>query len=131
MREIKFRVWDKEKKKLTDDFYFHEFTDVNCFFSEGCCAFSLDDVIFMQYTGLKDKNGKEIYEGDIIKKIGDIKTYSIVFDSVLAAYLMDDGTGGYGLNQMLLRDFEVIGNIYESPELLEFKNPQPTKKTNE
>ncbi|WP_170019229.1 YopX family protein [Campylobacter sp. RM16190] len=131
MREIKFRVWDKEKKKLTDDFYFHEFTDVNCFFSEGCCAFSLDDVIFMQYTGLKDKNGVEIYEGDIIKKIGDIKTYSIVFDGVLAAYLMDDGTGGYGLNQMLLRDFEVIGNIYENPELLEFKNPQPTKKTNE
>lgn len=52
MREIKFRAWDKEKAKMDKNFRFGEFNDVNDYFAD-------DDFIFMQYTGLKDKNDKK------------------------------------------------------------------------
>ncbi|QKG28777.1 YopX family protein [Campylobacter sp. RM16187] len=125
MREIKFRAWDKKLKRIRKVVRI-DFSDLTADLFHSTSANSrsyvhlrrFTDIELMQCTFLRDKNGVEIYEGDIIKKTGDIKTYSIVFDGVLAAYLMDDGTGGYGLNQMLLRDFEIIGNIYENSELL-------------
>jgi len=77
----------------------------------------IDDFKISQYTGLKDKNGVEIYEGDIVKSLG-VSDYCFGVRPV--EYINSSFTvKGYGL---LERMVEVIGNIYENPELLESKN---------
>lgn len=147
MREIKFRAWIFEKKQMQkvyglcwsegdwqievlkdenqeiDDIiknpeYFEFWTDKS-------------EAILMQYTGLKDKNGKEIYEGDIVR--------TVMLDcQVLFGIPIIDDNEGYSDNQIAgfyLRGIvhedrrerhmdgieEVIGNIYENPELLKEK----------
>lgn len=79
---------------------------------------SLDNVKLMQSTGLKDKNGVEIYEGDIIKNSYD-EIYTVKwFDA--AFYLEEKYNGGFDYHELHLEDNKkVIGNIYENPELLE------------
>ena len=72
----------------------------------------------MQYTGLKDKNGVEIYEGDIVKYIGQLnpdryKLFIIEWDDKLAGFY----AGGGQIQRT--KGYEVIGNIYETPELLD------------
>lgn len=121
MREIKFRVWDRIKKEfeLIDSLY--ELQKMNLSDAE----FLNKD--FLQFTGLEDKNGVEIYEGDVIQYYPEdgIAIAQIVFDEN-----EDEGTFLCGFNCRLLnnidypdeeydaRELEVIGNIYENPELL-------------
>ena len=68
-----------------------------------------------QYTGIKDKNGKEIYEGDIVRlpEDEDYKYYSIIYSKNRLGFTLSNGCG-FGLSYGI----EVVGNIYENPELL-------------
>lgn len=69
-REIKFRMWHKKSKKMFDVESINFKDRIVNIWNSGIYSlstFCLDDVILMQYTGLHDKNGKEIYEGDIVK----------------------------------------------------------------
>jgi uncharacterized phage protein (TIGR01671 family) len=127
MREIKFRVWDSYKKAYLDYPCRFNHLDFNDFF---CCDryFKCDEekCIVQQFTGLLDKNGEEIYEGDIIQynswttgSYGSKFTGEVRFGGETAGFAIfnkEDGT-----EQILWRDEQdyltVIGNIFENPEL--------------
>lgn len=134
MREIKFRAWDEEK---------HKMFQVDAVFIAGCYSHRFSEFeetegtsigpgdhgereiwessnILMQYTGLTDKNGKEIYEGDVVKKlsakgirIGEIRfhhgAFVVIYPNIKSWKLASER------GQQAI---EVIGNIYENPELL-------------
>lgn len=133
MRGIKFRAWHKEYKEMTQSF---NLTD-NCRLEgthldvhnygdgwgwEQWNFWYLEDVEIMQYTGLKDKNGKEIYEGDIVRhtvnktdgqrKWDETEVYEIKWEfirwSIPYAFLP------WGKNPKI----EIIGNIHQNPELI-------------
>ena len=127
MREIKFRAWDKEYKVLRNvtrvNFTIGKISlcENTGYFHYTC---NIDDVILMQYTGLKDKNGKEIYIGDIVeawsegfKHIGEVRKRVDGLYIIYPAY--HNGFWGLKPNDAGETTVEVIGNIYENPELLE------------
>jgi len=88
---------------------------------------SFDDVVLMQYTGLKDKNGKGIYEGDIVtykRSVGNwtgqtmTTTHKIIFTEEINAFVMDYGSSYIKLRKHWGYEYEVVGNIFENTELL-------------
>lgn len=124
MRKIKFRAWHKEKKIMgevlgidilhKEIFFSNE--DVDCYEHT-----DFKDIELMQYTGLKDMREKEIYEGDIVKLranhgIGVIK-YSDEWGAFVVEYIKPRPLVVLGMNYYK-EDIEVIGNIYENPELI-------------
>ena len=117
MREIKFRAWDKYYKKMRYKNLILVPTKVlnDCFCDE--------DLIFMQYTGLKDKNGKEIYEGDIYNINGE-QGEIVYIDGMfcLKPFAGKRLATPIGLYLANMRYIEIIGNIYENKELLVVKN---------
>lgn len=147
MREIKFRVWNKTEDKMTEvksmyfplgspsgkDITIHDYDDKDIY-----VWLALEDVELMEYTGLKDKNGVEIYEGDICKVSSEYwysnnyfsidepwaltmqvanEDYSFKFKAV------EDKCMTIFLRETNYNDFEieVVGNIYEKEELLEVR----------
>ncbi len=107
MREIKFRVWNKQGQKMLAWEKYNEETGTGIK-DWGIRVVCDKDYICMQYIGLKDKNGKEIYESDILK--GDDFIGVVGFDSSGACFTVG---GKCDFNKT-----EIIGNIYENPELL-------------
>lgn len=110
-REIKFRGWDKTNNTMvslaigiTNDGRF------NIIPGNNISGMTLTDL--MQYTGLKDKNGKEIYEGDIVKEKDGVAPVEYLYTEFLAMDITDNGNCN-----LLGEHCEVIGNIYENPEL--------------
>ena len=87
-------------------------------------SFNYEDIELMQYTGLKDKNGKEIYEGDIVsfnlKSDSEGQPYIIgyiEYQTTFSGYRIMSFEGSFALDYNI-KDIEVIGNIYDNPELL-------------
>lgn len=78
------------------------------------------DLKIMQYTGLKDKNNKEIYEGDILFESFGEKYYKVVFEngSFRAEFEGDFEEHSFDLIDVVAQGCEIVGNIYENPELL-------------
>jgi uncharacterized phage protein (TIGR01671 family) len=133
-REIKFRAWDSKDQKMREvkEITFNEDNSLYCwkwrgFTSDGgMYGYESHGHVLMQYTGLKDKNGKEIYEGDVIDGM------EVIFSTVGVQW---EGDGKFYMSGWYLKDHkpsmgrsmwplergenkEVIGNIYENPELL-------------
>ena len=130
MREIKFRAWDKEQKIMLPEntlkilMWGDGSYTVRDWYKENRGEYTYegegsDDCVLMQYTGLKDKNGKEIYERDIVQegiRRWEVKWISVEDDWDYTGWLMEEM---YGDNYC---HSEVIGNIYENPELSEGVN---------
>lgn len=132
MREIKFRAWDKERKSM-------QTSRMNMVSFNGDILmakrdeFRSSDIVIMQFTGLLDKNGREIYEGDIV-----VENSYPMFNNGLCNYrcvvIWDKDEACFGLDMYCVSDrvrgfacpnsiseyeaLEVIGNIYENPELV-------------
>ncbi len=109
MREIRFKAWEPETKKM--------FTPT--VIPNPSVTPDRHDGILMQYTGLKDKNGKEIYEGDIVDYQdceGEHGRGVVVFEEGRFIVRADEKHSWWSLN--FPTSNEVIGNIYENPELI-------------
>ena len=148
MRKIKFRAWDKDNKEmfeppiqLNDSVYKMIIVDVQ----EDKTHFAkIENAEIMQYTGLKDKNGKEIYEGDIItfEDMGEegyeyiegfdfVNRASVVFENGrweldnLASHnssVLEEMNSCHEDFITVFENCEVIGNVHQNPELLEASN---------
>ena len=134
MREIKFRIWDERAKQYADTkkcVYIVGVLHNNKIvlgFDSPKSEYSLG-LVLEQFTGLLDKNGKEIYEGDILKVInpnGEEDSVCIVkYDDEAGAYPYEPKYGfdnfditSIGWSKQYDYNFEIIGNIHDNPELL-------------
>lgn len=128
----RFRAWDKIHKTMyeVDDIMSIDFgkseISVKTLFFERTNHYDFDDVVLMQSTGLTDKNGKEIFEGDILSIETDEENVKVEvsWDSERALFVFESKK--YSEKEALGELFEdnsypfkIIGNIYENPELLE------------
>ena len=127
MREIKFRAWDKKYSEMIFT-GFHVLGEVTAFSQIEQYLFERkqvdniptierwNDIELMQFTGLKDKNGKEIYEGDICLTDEAGWKGIVIYNRDL--FMLKDKYGGYS-SLCNWERFEIIGNIYENQDLLQ------------
>ena len=136
MRELKFRIWIKDEKRYYDEsdeesymivpngnvtYTSESYEEDGVWFNDTTRA--TNDVIVEQYTGLKDKNGKEIYEGDIVTPNGEWEEIEGTDCSVI---LFENGCFRVGSGceneaGRYLSDWRVVGNVHENDNLLEGK----------
>ena len=124
---LKYRAWDKHGQKMfandeliiwNGNVYANDSKKLTCNNLKG---WSIDDEYLMQSTGLVDKNGKEIFEGDIVKMAKDVYSEPTYYEVVRhrgGAYRLESKQHGC---ELWLRhtDCEVVGNVYENKELLD------------
>lgn len=116
-REFKFRAWLTKYNKMVKIYSWNIWQEYfMC--SEYNSEFYLEETPIMQYTGLKDKNNKEIYEGDIV--IHHSKMCKIIFNVEEARFVLRDDEFELEIpfTNNNNKRMEIVGNIYENPELL-------------
>lgn len=132
----KFRAWDKKAKEMLEiesiDFLNETlFLRRESEFSMSWVELNFNDVALMQSTGLRDRNGNEIFEGDIVKITNNLQENEVDYNALIifkdGGFCAIDGTeDNFGLRRYRLSDFnidlEIIGNIHEHPELLNQPN---------
>ena len=126
MREIKFRAWNKIGEDMHEveqiDWVGEDIGLTPC--SRSCyTSITAENAILMQYTELKDRNGKEIYESDIVRcRLGEHWNYKETIGTVLFHCgewaLEEKGSMFFKIKLYRCKEIEIIGNIYENPELL-------------
>lgn len=136
VREIKFRAWDEKEKCWIGGFSIHNsgmFSDwAGARLVNGVCIADanweypekLPHIKIMQYTGLKDKNGREIYDGDVLEEkesFDEIFRHIVKWSDLNAGWMFDWCGECLGSSDISLNNCEVIGNIHQNPELLEVK----------
>lgn len=123
-REIKFRAWNEKLKCMSKvlelDFQHDAIRCIPGHLPKN----RLSDCVLMIYTGLKDNNGKEIYEGDIVKYNADYENPedwgTVVWsEGGFASFALKmKKSSSFLLGKRFGSEYEIIGNIYENPELL-------------
>jgi uncharacterized phage protein (TIGR01671 family) len=126
MREIKFRVWSKDRKMFVMDGMSVEDIQEDATHSVHLpMLIKQEECVWQQYTGLKDRNGQEIYEGDLInfswqaghKEFYECKNQEVFYNNESASFV-------FGKDKICMLDrvvydtLEVVGNVFENPELL-------------
>ena len=128
----RYRAWNKATKEMYEvddimsiDFGKSEISVKTLFFEQANC-YKFDDIVFMQSTGFTDKNGKEIFEGDILKVTNLSSWLEVVsFNNNKAMFVSKEikreieESPLYDLFNTDIFEVEIIGNIYENPELAE------------
>lgn len=128
MREIKFKIYDKELKEThieelqdlcEDDYWYDGETDIWSMLYDG--THKQERFVISLYTGLKDKNGVEIYEGDIVgdKNIKWRVKWNVHRMGFSLYPITEQIYDEMPINVEEKLGFEILGNIYENPELLE------------
>lgn len=129
MSDIKFRTWDKEDKMMcliSDDVFVDGLGEM---WQTACDKYNTPNYEIertnryelMQYTGLKDKNGKEIYEGDIVTfddNLNDNEIFMVRWNALAGSWEMQSKEHHFLFVMRYIDLCKVIGNIYENPELL-------------
>lgn len=123
MRELKFRAWNKEKEIMV-----YEDEDNSADYWDGIHASDVElvnyrlqrdeEYIWLQYTGLSDKNGRWIYEGDVRENLFG-KTFIVVYENELASFIGEYIEGGFDYLADCGADSILLGTKYENPDLLE------------
>ena len=125
-RDIKFRAWVKDRKAIFEVILIDYVSKKVTYIVERIGHLlnirhdKFNDVELMQYIGLKDKNNKEIYEGDILFESFGERYYKVIFEngSFRAEFKGDFEWHHFDLIDVVIQGCEVVGNIYENPELL-------------
>lgn len=128
MREIKFRAWDKELEEWTNYSINNINGNVIGFYNKETGFWESDRegerFTLCQYTGLKDKNDREIYEGDIVRAVVFSKWIGVAkYSDKNQAFVFECIDKNYRGNIVFMSQFDqgfkILGNIYENPEMLE------------
>jgi len=115
MKQIKFRAWDKKEKRWVTNEEWLRVVPISASLKlPSICEIMQDEYEVMQFTGLTDKQGKEIYEGDIVSRLPKRKRGEYYEPKVVEWYLAQNHNGF----NIAGKNWEVIGNIYKNPNLI-------------